>query len=130
MEKKYKAQMEILGVSLDFSPLEKFGGEIQSSGAISTLKAEDHVGDKVRVAGMRQTYRRIRTKSKQMMAVLTLEDMQGSLQIFIPTYLYRQNYLALQEIGLFIIEGVIQRDAERQNIRMTAEKIVLLKDGN
>lgn len=130
VEMKYKAQMKILGVSLDFSPLEKFGEEIQSSGAISTLKAKNFVGGKARVAGMRQTYRRIRTNSKQMMAVLTLEDMEGSLQIFIPPYLYRQNYLALQEIGPFIIEGVIQRDAEHQNIKMTAEKITLLKDGN
>ncbi|MDY6846235.1 MAG: DNA polymerase III subunit alpha, partial [Chloroflexota bacterium] len=109
VEKKYQAQMKILGVSLDFSPLEKYGKEILSSGAISTLKAEDFVGEKVRVAGMRQTYRRIRTKSKQMMAVLTLEDMEGSLQIFIPPYLYRKNHLALQEFGPFIIEGVIQR---------------------
>ncbi|MDY6847214.1 MAG: hypothetical protein SVP52_08775, partial [Chloroflexota bacterium] len=83
----------------------------------------------VRVAGMRQTYRRIRTKSKHMMAVLTLEDMEGSLQIFIPPYLYRKNHLALQEFGPFIIEGVIQRDPERQSIKMTAEKIVLLTDG-
>jgi DNA polymerase-3 subunit alpha len=107
--------------------MEQFAGEIQSSGAISTTEAESKVGEKVRIAGMRQTYRRIRTKSKQTMAVLTLEDLEGSLQILISPFLYRHNHLALQEIGPFIIEGVIERDSERQNIMMNAEKIVLLK---
>jgi len=126
--KKFRAQLEILGVSLDFSPLEQFAKEIHSSGAISTIEAENRVGENVRVAGMRQTFRRIRTKSKQMMAVLTLEDLEGSLQILISPYLFRQNHLALQEIGPFIIEGLIKRDSERQNIKLIAEKIVLLKD--
>jgi DNA-directed DNA polymerase III PolC len=129
-EKKYKAQLEILGASLAFSPLEQFAGEIQSAGAISTIEAENRVGEKVRIAGMRQTYRRIRTKSKQTMAVLTLEDLEGSLQILISPYLYQQNHLALQEIGPYIIEGVIECDSERQNIKMNAEKIVLLKNTN
>jgi len=129
-EKKYKAQVEILGASLAFSPLEQFAGEIQSSGAISTIEAENRVGEKVRIAGMRQTYRRFRTKSKQTIAVLTLEDLEGSLQILISPYLYQQNHLVLQEIGPFIIEGVIERDSERKNIKMNAEKIVLLKNTN
>ncbi|MDW7755292.1 MAG: DNA polymerase III subunit alpha [Brevefilum sp.] len=127
-EKKYKAQLEILGASLASSPLEQFAGEIQSSGAISTIEAEKSVGEKVKIAGMRQTYRRFRTKSKQTIAVLTLEDLEGSLQILISPYLYRQNHLVLQEIGPFIIEGVIERDSERKNIKMNAEKIVLLKN--
>jgi DNA polymerase III alpha subunit len=126
-EKKYKAQLEILGASLTFSPMEQFAEEIQSSGAISTTEAESRVGEKVRIAGMRQTYRRFRTKSKQMMAVLTLEDLEDSLQILISPNLYQQNHIVLQEIGPFIIEGVIERDSERQNIKMNSEKIVLLK---
>jgi DNA-directed DNA polymerase III PolC len=129
-EKKYKAQLEILGASLAFSPLEQFAREIQSSGAISTTEAENRVGEMVRIAGMRQTYRRFRTKSKQTMAILTLEDLEGSIQILVSPYLYRQNHLALREIGPFIVEGVIERDSERQNIKLNAEKIVLLKNSN
>jgi len=129
-EKKSKAQLEILGASLAFSPLEQFAREIQSSGAISTTEAENRVGEMVRIAGMRQTYRRFRTKSKQTMAILTLEDLEGSIQILVSPYQYRQNHLALQEIGPFIVEGVIERDSERQNIKLNAEKIVLLKNSN
>jgi DNA polymerase-3 subunit alpha len=129
-ERKYKAQLEILGASLAFSPLEQFAREIQSSGAISTTEAENRIGEKVRIAGMRQTYRRFRTKSRQTMAVLTLEDLEGSIQILVSPFLYQQNHLALQEIGPFIIEGVIERDSERQNIKINAEKILLLKKSN
>jgi DNA polymerase-3 subunit alpha len=127
-EKKYKAQQEILGVSLEFSPLEQFADQIQSSGAISTLEAQKRIDEKVRVAGMRQTYRRFRTKSNQMMAFFNIEDFEGSLQIRIPPYLYRKHSLDLQDIGPFIIEGIIKQDAERQSISMTAEVITLLKN--
>ena len=124
-DKKYEAQQEVLGVSLEYSPLEQFAEEIQASGAVSTLQAQNLVGEKIRVAGMRQTYRRFRTKSRQMMAFFNLEDLEGSLQILIPPYLYRKHALTLKEIGPFIIEGTIEEDSERHRIKMTAEKIFL-----
>ena len=126
-DRKYKAQQEILGISLDFSPLEQFADQIQSSGAVSTIEAQKMVDQKVRVAGMRQTYRRYRTKSNQMMAFFNLEDLEGSLQILIPPHLYRNYSQTLQEIGPFIIEGIIKEDTERHRISMTAESIVLLE---
>jgi len=123
---KHKAQREILGVSLEMSPLEQHADQIQSAGAISTLAAQNLVGKTIRVAGMRQTWRRIRTRSNQMMAFLTLEDQEGSLQILIPPMLYRRHHLILQEPGPFLIEGVIEPDADRQRVKMTAGEITLL----
>jgi DNA-directed DNA polymerase III PolC len=127
-DKKYKAQLEILGISLELTPLEQFASQIQSYGAISTLDVENHIGENVYVAGLRQSYRRFRSKSQQMMAFLTLEDMTGTIQILIPPHIYRQIHLVLQEIGPFIIKGRVEKDDERHTIRMTAEKIVLLKE--
>lgn len=124
--RKHKAQKEILGVSFEFSPLESFSEQIQSYGAISALAAQNMIGEKVSVAGMRQTFRKFRTKSNQIMAFFNLEDLEGSIQISIPPYIYRKYSNALQEDGPFIIEGVIEENAERHRVMMKADNIILL----
>jgi len=40
---KFKAQLKILGVSLELSPLEQFADQIQTSGAVSTLEAQEMI---------------------------------------------------------------------------------------
>ncbi len=120
------AQQEILGISLAISPLEQFSEQIQSSGAISTTEARELIGEKVIVAGLRQTLRRFKTKSNQMMAYLNLEDLEGSLEVIIPSWLYKQHYLTLRESGPFLIEGVMEADNEHHRIRMTAANIIHL----
>lgn len=123
-----QAQRDLLGVSLGMSPLEQIADEIQSSGAISTLEAESHVGEKVTLAGMRQTWRRMRSRAtNQMMCYLNLEDLEGSLQVLIPPALYRSSYTTLHEIGPFLITGQIEDDPERHQLRMIAEKVQLVK---
>jgi DNA polymerase III alpha subunit len=126
IDKLSKAQQEILGISLAISPLEQFAVQIQSSGAISTINAQGLIGEKIKIAGMRQTLRRFKTKSNQMMGYLNLEDQEGSLQITIPSWLYKKHFLTLREPGPFLVEGVIEADEGRQRVRMIAERITLL----
>jgi DNA polymerase III subunit alpha len=127
-EQKLDAQREILGVSLGMTPLEQIADEVQSAGALTTLEVENHIGEKVTVAGMRQTWRRVRSRSaNQMMCYFNLEDMEGSLQVLIPPKLYRTAYNAIRESGPFLVEGVIEKIPERQSVRMVAEKIDLVK---
>lgn len=123
---KFEAQRQILGVSLDSNPLELMADRIHSVGAITTLEAESRVGDNVTVAGMRQTWRRTRTRSSQMMAYLTLEDLEGSLQVLIPPRIYQRCYQDLQEAGPFLVRGIIELDTERQQIRLVANDVSLL----
>jgi len=126
--RRLQAQRELLGVTLGMSPLEQIADEIQSCGAITTLEAEDHSGEKVTLAGMRQTLRRTHSRSSnQMMAYLTLEDLEGSLQVLVPPRLYLAAYEDLREAGPFLIEGLIENDPERHQIRMIAEKVRLIR---
>jgi DNA-directed DNA polymerase III PolC len=123
-----QAQQELLGVSLGLTPLEQIADEIQSSGAISTLEAENHVGEKVTLAGMRQTWRRMRSRAtNQMMGALNLEDLEGSIQVLVPPTLYRSAAAALHEIGPFLVTGQIENDPERHQLRMIAETIRLVR---
>ncbi len=110
------------------TPLEQIADEIQSAGALSTLEAENHIGEKVTVAGMRQTWRRVRSRTtNQMMCYLNLEDPEGSLQVLVPPKLYRTTHETIHEPGPFLVEGVIENDAERQTVRMVAEKLTLIR---
>ncbi|MGI6741737.1 MAG: DNA polymerase III subunit alpha [Brevefilum sp.] len=127
LEQQITAQQEILGVNLASSPLELLTEQIQQAGAITTLEAINYVGEKVCVAGMRQTLRRFKTKANQMMGALNLEDLEGSLQVVIAPRLFQQNFAALQEAGPFLVEGVIEEDLNRNQIRMIAEKVTLIK---
>ena len=115
-------------MSLGISPLEQIADEIQSSGAITTLEAQDRVGERVTLAGMRQTLRRLRTQSSgQMMCFLNLEDLEGSIQVLVPPALYAKGYNDLREIGPFLIEGWIKDDPDRHQTHLVAEKIQLVR---
>ena len=125
---RQQAQQDLLGVSLGISPLEQIADEIQSSGAITTLEAQDRVGERVTLAGMRQTLRRLRTQSTgQMMCFLNLEDLEGSIQVLVPPALYAKGYNDLREIGPFLIEGWIKDDPDRHQTHLVAEKIQLVR---
>ncbi len=128
LERQLEAQQQILGISLGISPLEQIADEIQQAGALTTLEAESHAGEKVIIAGMRQTWRRVRTRTgNQMMGYLTLEDLEGSLQVLVPPRLYRTVYQQVREAGPFLVEGVIEKDPERQTVRLVAEQITLVR---
>lgn len=126
-EKKSEAQTHILGVSLENSPLELLAARIHSIGAITTLEAESQLGESVIVAGMRQSWRRRRTKSNQMMAFLTLEDLEGSLQVLVPPRIYQRHYQELHEVGPFLVRGTIEMDEKRGQVHLTAVDISLLR---
>lgn len=125
-QQRSKAQEEILGVSLTVSPLDRYAEQIQSAGAISTYEASIRPGEKVRVAGMRQAFRRLRTKSNEMMGYLNLEDLEGSLQVIIPPRILRKYHNLIKKPGPFIIDGIIETDDNQKQVSLVAKIIHLL----
>ena len=87
LKQKVDAQLEILGASLDAHPLELVKEKI--SGAISTLDAIERIGRRVTVAGVRQTSRRSRTAKGEPMMFLTVEDLNGTLDVILFPDVYR-----------------------------------------
>jgi DNA-directed DNA polymerase III PolC len=126
LEEKIKAQQEILGISLESSPLEIYMEQLRSFDIISTLQALEINGERVKIAGMRQTMRRFKTQSNQWMCFLNLEDLEGSIQVVISPHLYQKHHKQLQAIGPFVIEGIIDNDIDKHCTRLRAEKIYLL----
>jgi DNA-directed DNA polymerase III PolC len=126
LERKFQAQQEILGLSVELTPLERYADKIQATGALSTAQAHEFVGERISIAGMKQSLRRFKTKSNQTLCYLNLEDLEGALQILVTPHIYRKHYLELQEAGPFLIQGIMELDADRHRYYLNAEKIILL----
>jgi DNA polymerase III subunit alpha len=124
MEQKIAAQREILGVNLSMTSLELHAEEIQSAGALTTMQAQDHIGERIRVAGVRQALRPIRSDSNQVLGFLTLEDLDGALQVLIPGEIYRKSSALLQEAECIIVEGILEKDKTHNRLLLRAERLI------
>jgi DNA polymerase III alpha subunit len=124
LEEKIIAQQHILNASLAGHPLELLLPQIQKAGAISTIEAATRIGETVRVAGLRQTLFRSLTAHKEWMGFLTLEDLEGMIDIVIFPDLYRKvkNILSSSSTPI-LIEGIIDRDANTGEPILNAQKV-------
>jgi DNA-directed DNA polymerase III PolC len=123
IEQKVAAQQEILGISLAAHPLELLVDRIRAAHAVSTLEAASHPGQRVTVAGLRQVSRRSRTAKGEWMLFLTLEDLDGLLEVVFFPDAYRRNRSALQTGGPWLITGLMEIDRERGEAVLRAERV-------
>jgi DNA polymerase-3 subunit alpha len=121
LQQKVDAQLEILGASLEAHPLELVLDKI--IGAISSIDAVEKIGRRVTVAGVRQTSRRSRTAKGDMMLFMTLEDLQGTLNVIIFPDVYRIAKAILDSNSPLLITGVMEMDKERGEPYLRAEKV-------
>ncbi len=127
LEKKVAAQQELLGISLDAHPLELVADKVAASGAITTVDAIGRIGQRVSMAGIRQSSRRNMTAKGEMMMFLTLEDLTGSLDTILFPDAYRR---AREVIGTgvpFLVTGIMEMDASNSTPFLRAEKVVSIK---
>jgi len=123
LEQKFAAQQELLGSSLDAHPLELVAGRISAAGAITTVDAACRVGQRVTVAGIRQSGHRSRTAQGDLMLFLTLEDLAGMLDVAVFPDVYRQVRSFIHSSGPFLVTGIIKTDSGRSEPLLVAEKV-------
>ena len=123
LQSKVDAQEEILGVSVIAHPLELAAGKIAEVGALTTMEAAANLNKRVRVAGMRQTWRRSRTNRGEYVYFMSLEDLEGFLNVVIYSDVYRRNRTEISGPGPYIIEGQVELDREQGEPFIRAERI-------
>jgi DNA polymerase III alpha subunit len=123
LTQKASAQEAILGVSVVAHPLELHAQQIAAAHAITTLEAAQRVGQRVQVAGMRQTWRRSRTSQAGYLYYMSLEDLEGMLDVVISSETYRRSRSELSGAGPYIIEGQVELDLEKGEPFIRAERI-------
>jgi DNA-directed DNA polymerase III PolC len=126
LAQKVAAQQELLGVSPESHPLELFAGKLSAAGAITTLEAAGRLGERVTVAGIRQSGHRSRTAKGELMMFLTLEDMVGMLDVAVFPDVYQQARSFIHSSEPLLVTGIIKSDPDRAEPLLTAEKVMRL----
>ena len=127
LSEKVTAQEEILGTGVIAHPLELAAKQIAAAGALTTVEAAARLGHRVRVAGMRQTWRRSVTAQGDYIYFMALEDLEGMLNVVIFADVYRSSRAAFSTPGPYIIEGMVELDREQGEPFIRAEWATGLK---
>jgi DNA polymerase III alpha subunit len=123
LDERAGAQEEILGVSVDVHPLEMMVDQIAAAGTITSVDAAQKVGESVVVAGSRLSSRRAYTSKGEQMYFLSVEDLEGLLEVVFFPAAYRQYRQHLRGAGPFLIRGVVELNAETGEIWLRGEKV-------
>ena len=122
LAEKAAQQEKVLGVSLIAHPLELVADQIASAGAVSTVDAAQKLGEKVRVAGIRQVWRRGKDKRGDYIYFMAFEDLEGMVDVVIHADVYQRFRSAFSSTGPYLIEGEIQFDPEKGEPFIRAER--------
>jgi DNA polymerase-3 subunit alpha len=127
LEQKVAAQEELLGTGVIAHPLELVKEKISSVHALNTVDAAAGLDQHVRVAGMRQIWRRSITTRGDYIYFMSLEDLEGMLDVVITSEVYRKSKAALSTPGPYVVEGRVALDSQRGEPFIRAEQIWSLK---
>ncbi len=123
LEERVAAQEAVLGVGVDAHILELHAAKIEAAGALTTLDAASQVGQRARVAGVKQTWHRWGAGRGNSETYMWLEDLDGMLEVVIPAEVYRRNEALLGGRGPYLLEGVIERDPSSGEPLLRAERV-------
>jgi DNA polymerase III alpha subunit len=120
-------QQALLGASLDAHPLELVADRVAAAGAITTQEAADRMGQRVRIAGVRHLWRRAFLERGEAIYTMTLDDLEGMLDVVISDAVYRHSRAALAEQVPYLVEGIVELDPESSEpfIRLRAHQPVV-----
>lgn len=124
---KVNAQEAILGTGVIAHPLELAADQIAAAQALTTVEAAARLGSRVRVAGMRQTWRRSVTARGEYVYFMSLEDLEGMLNVVIFANVYRSSRPAFATPGPYIVEGMVELDRDQGEPFIRAERVIGLK---
>ena len=112
-----------MGCGLDAHPLEFVAGIISKTQTITTIDAFERVGQRVTVAGIRQSSRRSKTSKGDMMLFLTIEDLVGVLDVIVFPDVYSRARQLLSASTPIFLTGIMEIDSQRSEPFLRCEKI-------
>jgi DNA polymerase III alpha subunit len=122
-KEKAEAQEALLGVSLVAHPLDVYRERIMASGVISTVEAAGRFNADLRVAGMRQTWRRTQTSSGAYLYFMDLADFEGTLRVVIPDEVYKRDRGAFGEKTPLLLDGRLELGRESPEPLLRATRV-------
>ncbi|HLA97433.1 MAG TPA: hypothetical protein VJL34_03185, partial [Anaerolineales bacterium] len=123
LEEKVAAEEAVLGVGVSAHRLELVADQIAEFGALTTVEAAARPGGRVRVAGVRQAWRRSQTARGDYIYFIALEDLEGMLDVIIHSDVHRRHREALSTSGPYVIEGNVELNPDSIEPLIRAERI-------
>ncbi|MCW5878492.1 MAG: DNA polymerase III subunit alpha [Anaerolineales bacterium] len=124
---KAETQRELLGVALAAHPLDTFAAQAAAAGALNTLEAAGRApGAELRVAGMRQTWRRVQTSRGGYLYFMDLADFEGTLRVVIPDEVYRRDRQAFNSRDALLVTGRLESGRESPEPVLQATRLAAL----
>ncbi len=121
---RLRGEKETLGFYLTGHPIEQYQQELSSltNSSINQLSADNE--GSTTIAGLVTGVRTLITKRGDRMAIITLNDNSGRLDIAVFSDVYAQHKEILQKDQLLIIEGEVSHDDFSGGLRMSAKRIM------
>ena len=111
-------EKELLGLYLSEHPLGSISDQIAQfvTAYSSDLKDESLEGQRVLIAGMVTGVRTVTTRNKDTMAVATLEDLQGTLEVVVFPRMYATSGGTFAEGAILLVGGKIDHRGEESSV--------------
>ncbi len=110
-------EKEVLGFQFGDHPFMEASAWLAGSLTHDTTQLTgDLSGEKVKIGGLVTGVRRILTKTKSQMAVLTLEDLNGSIEAVVFPRVYERSAEVFKDDAILVIEGKVDTRGERPQI--------------
>ena len=111
-------EKELLGLYLSEHPLGSMADQIAQfvTAYSSDLKDESLEGQRVLIAGMVTGVRTVTTRNKDTMAVATLEDLQGTLEVVVFPRMYATSGGTFAEGAILLVGGRIDHRGEESSV--------------
>ncbi|HHG74557.1 MAG TPA: DNA polymerase III subunit alpha, partial [Persephonella sp.] len=122
-------EKEVLGFYLSGHPLKAYEKELRNYVTKINRLIEKKTGDKVRIAGVISDIKRKKTRSGSTMAVLTVQDETGIIDVRAFTDKMEDSSF-LTEDKIVIIEGTLEINEEQERVSMNATDITPIEAVN
>jgi DNA polymerase-3 subunit alpha len=116
-------EKESLGFYVNGHPLRRHGKLLETFTNTDTVAIREvDGGSRVRIGGMLQSIRSLRTRKGDLMAFVVLEDMQGSVEVVVFPEAYAAAADLLTEDSIVLVEGEVQKDENA--VKIVADSVV------
>ena len=123
LTEKAKAQEQILGLSVNIHPLELVKDQLAVHEITSSADAGSHVGESIVIAGLKLSSHRAKTGKGENMLFMSLEDLEGMVEVVFFSQVYNQNRQLLRSPGPYLIRGVVEKDEDEGDYWLRVEKV-------
>lgn len=115
-----KSEKQLLGIYLSGHPLSEHATELALFSSATTAEiAEREEPGHLRICGVITQIARKNTRNGDRMAILTIEDMEGQLEVVVFPDLFRENVALFQEESILVVQGNGERRGDQVSIRAT-----------